>query len=606
MIQSNLQEFIRPEHRVKVGPEKKARKADPNDGRFSDEDEDSNDVPESKKAKTEHFVSTKIEDAPAPPRPSNDAEKTREDLKNRYNQIVDQINALKRDTVSLEIEEEFLSKIRMIDEDMAESIEKLMKYKAEEDEFAQNLDIILSKVSAFDNGPFDSDICDPVATCIYRLCYASYDPIRIPSDKADDDEFDELLGRPLYILFRQIVERMDRIDELENLMDLLVSLQNNDGRTVHHFLFYIYGHNLQHKSDGWSLFPTFCKRITETEQIEALEIQLPLSIASLLEHERELLFRLLPKMYKEHAKLLVNHHEVIKIIVSEITPKDLQFLQTRLMVGELTMFKTNTPISQNEFKNLLIESLNWESFEQQALWVLVFAHKNVKPESWGVVIPFLNEEIHFEAVSAISNYFFGRDEYKPSGELTKLFLCAKKSEWIAALMLLFCDSEEKRKYFYEHFGHTLFVCIKKNQSNAQSTSRRKRQLEGVKKDEPTFVGILKHMNLFRMMIENRANTGDKRMKKAANDPKTILGDDTFLSVLLAAKDNIRMIPEDETEDFSDLWKIMDDMEIYNNEDSPKQRKDAAKKQSKKHKRTTIEISDSDGSDSETPPKKKRT
>ena len=58
------------------------------------------------------------------------------------------------------------------------------------------------------------------------------------------------------------------------------------------------------------------------------------------------------------------------------------------------------------------------------------------------------------------------------------------------------------------------------------------------------------------------------MKKAANDPKTILGDDTFLSVLLAAKDNIRMIPEDETEDFSDLWKIMDEMEIYNSEDSP--------------------------------------
>jgi len=96
------------------------------------------------------------------------------------------------------------------------------------------------------------------------------------------------------------------------------------------------------------------------------------------------------------------------------------------------------------------------------------------------------------------------------------------------------------------------------------------------------------------------------MKKAANDPKTILGDDMFLSVLLAAKDNIHMIPEDETEDFSDMWKIMDEMEIYNNEDSPKQRKDAAKKQSKKHKRTTIEISDSDGSDSETPPKKKRT
>jgi len=79
---------------------------------------------------------------------------------------------------------------------------------------------------------------------------------------------------------------MDRIDEIDNLMDLLISLQNNDGRTVHHFLFYIYGHNLQHNSDGWSLFPTFCKRITESELADALEIQLPLSIASLLEHER--------------------------------------------------------------------------------------------------------------------------------------------------------------------------------------------------------------------------------------------------------------------------------------------------------------------------------
>ena len=62
MIQLNLQEFIRPEHRVKVGQEKKARKADPSNGRFSDEDEDSNDVPESKKAKTDHFINTKIED----------------------------------------------------------------------------------------------------------------------------------------------------------------------------------------------------------------------------------------------------------------------------------------------------------------------------------------------------------------------------------------------------------------------------------------------------------------------------------------------------------------------------------------------------------------
>ena len=57
------------------------------------------------------------------------------------------------------------------------------------------------------------------------------------------------------------------------------------------------------------------------------------------------------------------------------------------------------------------------------------------------------------------------------------------------------------------------------------------------------------------------------MRKAANDPKTILGDDTFLSVLMAAKDNSSAIPDDESEDFSDLWKIIEEMEVFN-DDSP--------------------------------------
>ena len=82
---------------------------------------------------------------------------------------MEQINALKRDTMNFAVElDERIEKIKLIDMDMAEAMENLIKFKSEEDEFAHHLDIVLSKVSAFDNGPFDSDICDPVATCIYR------------------------------------------------------------------------------------------------------------------------------------------------------------------------------------------------------------------------------------------------------------------------------------------------------------------------------------------------------------------------------------------------------------------------------------------------------
>ena len=174
MIQQNLQEFIRPEHRVKIdAPGKKApRKADPVDGRFSDEDEDSNDASDVRRSKTESLPLLKTGEAEQNDRQIENSKASvvsRADFQNRYFQILEQINALKRDTMSCAVElDERIEKIKLIDMDMAEAMENLIKFKSEEDEFAHHLDIVLSKVSAFDNGPFDSDICDPVATCIYR------------------------------------------------------------------------------------------------------------------------------------------------------------------------------------------------------------------------------------------------------------------------------------------------------------------------------------------------------------------------------------------------------------------------------------------------------
>lgn len=611
LIQENLQEFLRPEHRVKIDQAPKPgrpsrRPSDTTEEKFSD-DEDSNDVPESKKPKIEAKIEIKNE-----PIAIVTDKVSRADLQNRYYQIVEQLNKLKRDTINLEIDEE-ISKIRTIDEDMADTFDKLISFKKEEDEFAHHLDMMLSKVSAFDNGPFDSEICEPVATCIYRLCYSSYDPLRMPTEKPREDELDELLSRPLYILFRQIVDHCERPAELDNLMDLMVSLQQMDNRTLHHFLFYIFGHELQNKADGWHLFPNFCKRFSEMESMEALEIQLPLAIQSLIEHERAFLFRILPKLYKEHTKLLVNHHEITRLVMSAITPKDLQFLQTKLIMRDFTMFKTNTANHENDFKLMLIESLCWESFEQQALWTLIFAQE-VKPETWAQIIPYLNEEIHFEAVTAIAGYFYNRQEDVPPEDVLKFLFAAEKSQWITALMMVFCHSKDKRKDFFEVFGLITLQTIKK--SDSKQSSRRKRQLESTRKDEPSLIGILKHMNNMRITVERSSSSGSKRLKKASNDVRTMFSNDYFLSGLIAAKENSSLLEENDNneEDFSDLWKLIDGMTSTSSEEddkeklpSKKDRKESGKKQKGRNKRvSSIEISDDSDDQDETPPKKKRT
>ena len=46
--------------------------------------------------------------------------------------------------------------------------------------------------------------------------------------------------------------------------------------------------------------------------------------------------------------------------------------------------------SDQGIKSLLLDSLSWESFEQQAVWRLLLSHDNVSADSWINVLPSLS------------------------------------------------------------------------------------------------------------------------------------------------------------------------------------------------------------------------
>ena len=76
----------------------------------------------------------------------------------------------------------------------------------------------MKEIGQFSNGSFDSEIATPVATCISRLCASSFEPVKLPPTKATEEDFEEIIGRPLYILFRHLCLGYDDADQGTNMI----------------------------------------------------------------------------------------------------------------------------------------------------------------------------------------------------------------------------------------------------------------------------------------------------------------------------------------------------------------------------------------------------
>lgn len=79
-----------------------------------------------------------------------------------------------------------------------------IRCKDDDDEFCHELDNLMKEIGQFENGDFDSQIANPIAKCLARLCASCFEVVKLPPVKPTEDDFIELIGRPLYILFRHL------------------------------------------------------------------------------------------------------------------------------------------------------------------------------------------------------------------------------------------------------------------------------------------------------------------------------------------------------------------------------------------------------------------
>jgi len=309
-----------------------------------------------------------------------------------------------------------------------------------------------------------------------------------------------------------------------------------------------------------------------------------------------LLIFLVPFLNREFPKILLNNVEYIHAILSSISPKGIAYLQPRLKSGEFKLFSQAS--NWQVLKRVLRESLQMDCFEQQSLWQLVLAHRDIKIEHWIHVLPSVDTEKNPEAILAIRQQL----EYnEPSAKVCSMLFARDEDELVVSSLFHWARQKETRSKLIE----SLTSVITKAKSKAPRKS-----YGGT---APTTRQVLIHLNAFRY-YGDKVNFGfytptDQEAAEYKKHSDKVFSDDSIMAAVLSLKDQC---DNDERDEFSEILNLVEDTygEVLSEDDEPsavksRQKTDKKRKAGRKAKNgLNVVESDSDSDDVVNPQVKK--
>uniref|UniRef100_A0A8C3SM99 Integrator complex subunit 3 n=1 Tax=Chelydra serpentina TaxID=8475 RepID=A0A8C3SM99_CHESE len=199
---------------------------------------------------------------------------------------------------------------------------------------------------------FDSEQLSVLACCLQELFKGHFRGEVLP-EEITEESLEESVGKPLYLIFRNLCQMQEDNSSFSLLLDLLSELYQKQPKIGYHLLYYL-------------KFPD------ET----------------------------------------LRSGELLNMIVAVIDSAQLQELVCHVMMGNLVMFRKDSVL------NILIQSLDWETFEQYCTWQLFLAH-NIPLET---IIPILQHLKFKEHPEALSCLLLQLRREKPSEEMVKMVL----------------------------------------------------------------------------------------------------------------------------------------------------------------------------------------
>uniref|UniRef100_A0A669QT17 Integrator complex subunit 3 n=1 Tax=Phasianus colchicus TaxID=9054 RepID=A0A669QT17_PHACC len=238
---------------------------------------------------------------------------------------------------------------------------------------------------------FDSEQLSVLASCLQELFKAHFRGEVLP-EEITEESLEESVGKPLYLIFRNLCQMQEDNSGFSLLLDLLSELYQKQPKIGYHLLYYLKASKAA--AGKMNLYESFA----QATQLGDLHTCLMMDMKACQEDDVRLLCYLTPSIYTEVGR------------ASDADPVlslQLQELVCHVMMGNLVMFRKDSVL------NILIQSLDWETFEQYCTWQLFLAH-SIPLEAIIPILQHLKYKEHPEALSCLLLQTNGRSRSAPS------------------------------------------------------------------------------------------------------------------------------------------------------------------------------------------------
>ncbi|XP_015668829.1 integrator complex subunit 3 [Protobothrops mucrosquamatus] len=327
---------------------------------------------------------------------------------------------------------------------------------------------------------FDQEQLSVLASCLQELFKAHFHGDVLP-EEITEESLEESVGKPLYLIFRNLCQMQEDNSSFSVLLDLLSELYQKQPKIGFHLLYYLKASKAA--AGKMSLYESFA----QATQLGDLHTCLMMDMKACQEDDIRLLCYLTPSIYTEFPDETLRSGELLNMIVAVIDSAQLQELVCHVMMGNLVMFRKDSVL------NILIQSLEWETFEQYCTWQLFLAH-NIPLET---IIPILQHLKYKEHPEALSCLLLQLRREKPTEEMVKMVLsrpCHPDDQFTTSILRHWCIKHEN--HLIEHIKSLLI------KNNSLPRKRQSLRSSSSKLAQLTLEQILEHLDNLRLNLSN--------------------------------------------------------------------------------------------------------
>ncbi|KAK2518220.1 hypothetical protein Q9233_012731 [Columba guinea] len=185
---------------------------------------------------------------------------------------------------------------------------------------------------------FDSEQLSVLASCLQELFKAHFRGEVLP-EEITEESLEESVGKPLYLIFRNLCQMQEDNSGFSLLLDLLSELYQKQPKIGYHLLYYLKASKAA--AGKMNLYESFA----QATQLGDLHTCLMMDMKACQEDDVRLLCYLTPSIYTEFPDETLRSGELLNMIVAVIDSFQLQELVCHVMMGNLVMFRKDSVLN---------------------------------------------------------------------------------------------------------------------------------------------------------------------------------------------------------------------------------------------------------------------